>query len=533
MAGRRAVEELRFDFGANPAPAAPPEPSPAERELRVRGLEQARRALEQGGGAASAEGGSASPPAPLPSPGTAPEAAYTVAGFYARLGRAFANEFPDEIWVVGEIRKVNVVARGHRFIELGDREGEGDLPRVSGASRRWPPAAGDAGQQAATLDVVCWASAWPPIAAELQAVGLELQPGLVVRVLGRPGTSQRASKVRLTMSGLDVEALVGGIAAARRRLLATLEREGVAEANRRLLAPLVPLRVGLVTSAGSEAHRDFVGQLERSGFAFAVHLESSLVQGPEAPLQIAAALRRLRRRELDLLVLVRGGGAKGDLAAFDHEAVARAIVESPLPVWTGVGHTGDESVADLVAHRSFSTPTKVGEAVVEAVATYFSQTVQRAGRLAIGAGRLLDGAEREAHRRRLELAQAARDELAQAAGDLHDRKRRLELTATLVVERCAAALGRRAGDVESAAARVLSQAEAELERERALLSAFDPRRQLERGWSLTRKGDGTIVRSAGEVAPGDELVTVVADGAITSTALSARRQAAPGGEGGR
>jgi len=499
----------------------------------VRGLEQARRALEQGGGAASAEGGSASPPAPLPSPGTAPEAAYTVAGFYARLGRAFANEFPDEIWVVGEIRKVNVVARGHRFIELGDREGEGDLPRVSGASRRWPPAAGDAGQQAATLDVVCWASAWPPIAAELQAVGLELQPGLVVRVLGRPGTSQRASKVRLTMSGLDVEALVGGIAAARRRLLATLEREGVAEANRRLLAPLVPLRVGLVTSAGSEAHRDFVGQLERSGFAFAVHLESSLVQGPEAPLQIAAALRRLRRRELDLLVLVRGGGAKGDLAAFDHEAVARAIVESPLPVWTGVGHTGDESVADLVAHRSFSTPTKVGEAVVEAVATYFSQTVQRAGRLAIGAGRLLDGAEREAHRRRLELAQAARDELAQAAGDLHDRKRRLELTATLVVERCAAALGRRAGDVESAAARVLSQAEAELERERALLSAFDPRRQLERGWSLTRKGDGTIVRSAGEVAPGDELVTVVADGAITSTALSARRQAAPGGEGGR
>ena len=143
----------------------------------------------------------------------------------------------------------------------------------------------------------------------------------------------------------------------------------------------MPLHVGVVTSPGSEAHRDFVGQLDRSGFAFQVYFEATLVQGAEAPDQIAAALTRLRLSPIDLAVVVRGGGARGDLAAFDSEPVASAIATAPFPVWTGIGHTGDRSVADEVAHRAMITPTQCGEAVVGRVAEYVGEIERTAGAL--------------------------------------------------------------------------------------------------------------------------------------------------------
>jgi len=143
----------------------------------------------------------------------------------------------------------------------------------------------------------------------------------------------------------------------------------------------VPLRIGLITSPGSEAERDFRGQLERSRFAFDVHFEPSLVQGPGAPAQLEEALFRMRTFAPDIAVVVRGGGARGDLAAFDSEEVARAIVNAPFPVWTGIGHTGDRSVADEVANRALITPTACGEAVANVVAEYWSEIAGRARRI--------------------------------------------------------------------------------------------------------------------------------------------------------
>lgn len=521
MAGKRPSEELRFEFEQPAEDGSRERDAPAaERARRLRGVRLARQALEADEAAARPDPSSASSPALV---GAAPDSAYSVAALYERLHLAFSTEFPDEIWVMGEIRKVSV-SNGNRYIELADPDGA-SVGSAAPQGPRWgsPAYYGNNRQRGSMLEVACWRREWPTIAAELDAVGVELAPGLVVRVRGRIDASDLSSRIRLSLSDLDVEALVGRIAASRRRLLATLEREGVIDANRNRPVPLVPLRVGIVTSARSEAHRDFAGQLQRSGFAFETLLESSLVQGPDAPLQIAAALRRLRLRELDLVVLVRGGGARGDLAAFDHEVVARAILDAPYPVWTGIGHTGDESVADLVAHRAFPTPTKVGEAVVERVASYLEGVHGRAAHLVQGAERVLDGAAQVAVQHRSELARAARHELLVADGALVRARGRLERGATLVVERCAQQLELRAARADQLAGSVLAGAESHTKRQRALLRAFDPHRQLERGWSLTRDAQGRIVRSVDQVARGDEIVTLVADGSVVSEARSARK----------
>ena len=118
----------------------------------------------------------------------------------------------------------------------------------------------------------------------------------------------------------------------------------------------MPLRVGLVTSSGSAAEADFVDELRRSGFAFDVVRVDARVQGPDAAFDIVAGIERAVADGAEVIALVRGGGARTDLAAFDDERIARAIATCPVPVLTGIGHEVDRSVADEVAHTAHKTP---------------------------------------------------------------------------------------------------------------------------------------------------------------------------------
>lgn len=431
-----------------------------------------------------------------PEPGATADGALTVAEFYDRVKYALRMEFPADAWVTGEIRKVTV-SKGNRYLELADHHAP-------------------SGRGAATLDVACWARDWPLIGAELRSVGMELTAGLVVRIRGRVSVWEGGARLRFSMTDLDVAALLGGIAAARRKLLVALGQEGLLHANRQLPLPLVPMRIAIVTSAGSEAYRDFTGQLKRSGYAFDVRLEACLVQGLEAPLQIAGCIRRVHVFNPDVIVVIRGGGGKGDLAAFDSEDVARAIATSRYPVWTGIGHTGDQSVADEVAQRALITPTACGQAIVLAVTTYLDGIDARAN--AVGdrccaalqrlAGRVDEGKGR--------LAQAARHELDQAASALALARNRAMHGAIVGTERNRATLARQCRDVAGIARHMFATADERHAHRRAVLDAYDPRRQLARGWSLTRGADGRILRSIGDAGTGDRIVTVLADGTLSS-----------------
>ena len=426
------------------------------------------------------------------------EDALSVAQFYDRVRRALTREFTAEVWVVGEIRGMRE-SRGHHYFELADQGAE-----IVGRG---------AAQQ---LEVVCWARDWPMVASDLAVAGVELEVGRVVRVRGKVSVWEGAGKLRFTMTALDVEALLGGIAAARRRLLAALEAEGLLEANAKLALSLVPLRIGLVTSPGSEAHRDFVGQLDRSGFAFDVHVEASLVQGAEAPGQLVGALVRLATREVDLVVIVRGGGARADLAAFDSEEVARAIATAPYPIWTGIGHTGDRSVADEVAQRSLITPTACGEAVVAVVASYWENIVRRIIEASRIARARLDASTRALYGSAGALTQAFRHQHDRRSDELRVARMRAARAVDARLFIGQALVGARRDALAHAGVRAFLTAENDNARHRQVLGAFDPTRQFERGWTLARAEDGRLVRSAAALRPGARLRTRFIDGEAIS-----------------
>ena len=515
-----AAEELRFDFSEDQAPGEQPNPSLGLAEPAAVGS-NGHRELPVAATPLSVLASGASPALlsasdePACDPGSSSDAALSVGAFYDRLRMALRERFPDEIWVTGEICKVTT-SRGHHYLELADRL-EGPVGRYADAAG--PGRNGTAGRSGtATLEVACWARDWPVVQYELAAVGVELVPGLVVRVRGKVSVWEGGSKIRFSMTALDVEALVGGIAAARRRLLGALAAEDLLEANRRLPLAVVPLRVGLVTSPGSEAYRDFVGQLARSGYLFDIRFEPCQVQGPEAPAQLAAALTRLSCSDPQpqLVVVVRGGGAKGDLAAFDSEAVARAIAGAPFPVWTGIGHTGDRSVADEVAHQALVTPTHCGEVLVAVVATYLEGLDRRARQLARRVASHLDLASRDLADSSVAIGRCVRQGLDHSALAVRTAEARIGNAALLTIERSQGRLVNRAQRLSAPAVQHLVAQAQLVSHKRELLQLLDPKHQLQRGWSLTRDKNGKVVRSSASLSRGERVTTTFAEGSVVS-----------------
>ena len=469
--------------------------------------------------------------------GTGPDA-LSIAELYRRLDRALARAVPGEVWVSGEVRSFNVSSSGHCYLELVD-----------------PAVAHDTSTP--VLKAVCWSSRWRIVRATLENLGIALDAGLVVRVRGKVQLYKPRGDVSFILSDLDTDALLGKVAAARARLVKALVDEGLFERNKRLAVAPVPLRIGLAASPSTEGRRDFLGQLENSGMAFDVRTTRTQVQGREAPGSIAAAIKRLQSRECDLIVVVRGGGSKADLGAFDHEKVARAIATSKVPVWTGIGHTGDLSVADEVANRSFITPTECGQELARIVTDFWRSELEVAVTVGRTAHELIERADRLLGRQRRAVAGGSRsqlerhgDRLAHLARTLRgEAGRQLDthnhhlLAKAATVARCARhtvegegrSLSSRSARLATLPGRRLETAELRTVQWRRLLAAYDYQRQLERGYSVTRDAEGSVVRSVSSVEPGARIVTQLSDGAVGSevTEIGSGRDASSSDEKGR
>jgi exodeoxyribonuclease VII large subunit len=397
-----------------------------------------------------------------------------VAQFYqlltAHLEEGFGRRRPR--WVRGEIAKV--YEKGHVYLDMVDAGTHSDTKRP-------------------VLNAHCWATPWAPLKKRLAAEGVVLQAGMVVNVYGYVDLYAPQGRIGFTITDVDVEGLLGDVARRRQELIARLLSEGLFEKNTHTVLSAVPLRVGLVASPGTEGYNDFTGQLLNSPFSFDVTLVKTLVQGEGAPPQIAAALATLDDHGVDIICVVRGGGSKGDLASFDDERVARAIANCMTPVFTGIGHTGDESVADLVAYTHAITPTKLGEEVVGIVARWYESNVQEPSRRLLNfASDVLDEASTYVAERRRTMMFAVRDRLRAEERHLTTTRERL-----LVQSR-----------------NVVRSADLMLQANRQLLLAYDPARRLAQGWSVVTDAQGAVVKSLGDIGVGDDVRVRVSDGSF-------------------
>jgi len=403
-----------------------------------------------------------------------PEQTLGVGELVARVTRAVAAAFPAEVWVRGEVHGLKQPnASGHVYFELCERN-----------NRRGPTS---------TLNVALFRLEHQRVLKALREYpDFRLADGLEVRVRGRIQFAY--GRVSLVMSAIDPVHTLGRLAADRQRVLRALADDGLLDANRAVALPLLPLRIGLVTSHGSAAFEDAVQELTASGIGFQVRVADARVQGAGADLSMVRALTALRTQDCDVVLLVRGGGSRTDLVAFDSERLARAIATMPVPVLTGVGHEIDSCVVDEVAHASYKTPTACAAAVVERVRTTTARTEAAWAR----------------------AAHVATDRLRRADQRLDAVAARVSPTVVRSAER---ALDEHARHVRRAALVALDRQHARTDLLAARTTAADPARLFARGWSITHTADGRLVRFPADAPPGTELVTTLESGLVRSEVL--------------
>ncbi|WP_436794445.1 exodeoxyribonuclease VII large subunit [Actinospongicola halichondriae] len=435
-----------------------------------------------------------------------PSPTFSVSELADTIGARLRSAFPDEIWVRGEILNLSRAPSGHVYFSLADDGGGPD--NVGGPAQ---------------LSVMLRSRDKERVNRLLMKAGgnVRMTDGTDVRIRGRLDWYAPRGQLQFRMVSIDPAFTLGQLAAARAELLERLRAEGLIGRNRSIPMPLLPLRIGVVTSSGSAAEADVLDELDRSGFAFHVRVADVRVQGPEAAGSIAGAIRWFADRDAaaayDVLIVARGGGATTDLAAFDHELVARAVAESPIPVITGVGHETDRTVVDDVGHTAAKTPTAAAQVVVSIVAAARDRAEATfASIVAIADGSLRREAEhldRLAARASTGAIGATRTEQSRI-GHLAERLARASSTR---LDRGLGVLDGCDRRLRSASRRAVDDAERRLAHLAGRTAAVDPVRALARGWSITRTADGSVLRSAADAPPGSDLVTTLADGTVRST----------------
>lgn len=376
--------------------------------------------------------------------------AVTVGQFSEVVNQLLSSAFDGGVWIEGEIEGLKK-PNPHLYFSL--------IENVDGKK--------------AQANINLFAGNLRAIQTKLRQQGLELKDGLRVRLYGIPEYYAPFGKLSIKAEDIDTQFTVGDVAAKREALLKALLEKGVDKLNKRRPVPLVPLRLGVVSSSQAAGWADAERQLLESGFGFSVSFIDVRVQGDDAPPQVVAALNTLSRRDdIDVVLLMRGGGSKSDLAAFDDERIALAISQCRHPVFTGLGHQIDTSIADIMAHTAHKTPTACAQAVIALVEEFLSDLASAQNQL-----RLLTG-----------------NSLLRARGRVSMAIERLTTRPRNALERQKQILEMRASTVR----------------------LLDPAVTMARGWSITRDSNGNVVRSTDQVSAGDVLVTSLAQGSITS-----------------
>lgn len=403
----------------------------------------------------------------------------TLFEFNSRIGRALsaAPELIEE-WVTAETSDVRV-SGGHCYMELIDKD----------------PSTGSVRARArATV----WASRYARLSAVFRAAtGSQLASGIKVMVRVS-ATFHPVYGLSLNITDIDPSYTLGDLLRRRREILSRLEGEGVIDRNRSLVWPEVASRIAVISAAGAAGYGDFINQLytNRYRLRFTTSLFEAVMQGERTVPSVMQALAEIYADHdaYDCVVIIRGGGATGDLASFDDYDLARLVAMFPLPVIVGIGHERDVTVLDYVANMRVKTPTAAAEWLI---------------------GRGAD-ALAHVHETGAEILQLVNRRLQQSHRCLDAIAGELPPLTRSIIERgrmrtgadCAARIAQLVSDrVRRQSDRLKSVAE--------MIDMLSPESTLRRGFSITRV-DGHAVTDQADVPAGAVIVTTLANGCISS-----------------
>lgn len=342
-----------------------------------------------------------------------------------------------------------------------------------------------------------------------------LEDGMEVKVLGTPSVYVPYGKYSFSVQKVEPV----GEGALRRAFELTkkkLDEEGLFDPSRKKPTPRFPQTIGIVTSPEAAAYTDFLRILNNRWRGVEVVLRPSLVQGNEAPAQIVDALEWFNKYyPVDVIVLTRGGGSLEDLQAFNSEMVCRAVYASRIPIICGVGHERDVTLAELVADVRASTPSNAAELAVpdrKEIAWQLAQYEKTMAQVVTNHVNSLKWAFKELLNRMERPLREQVHAFKQQEHELHLAFQRFQARTSQYTH----ATANLALRLNAGADRFIKSRQQIIVQAQQLLSSYNPKQVLKRGYSIARTGNGAIIRELKQIKIGEQVQTEVADGAFTA-----------------
>ena len=370
-----------------------------------------------------------------------------------RLKQGIECLFSSRLWIRAEISAVKARSGGHCYMELSQSDDKGLTAKVN---------------------AIVWSSRYRFIAPYFESVtGTSLKEGMTVLVEVQVNYSQLYG-LSLIINDIDPEFSLGVKELERQKTIERLHKEGLMELQKDIDLPLLPYRIAVISAEDAAGYRDFMRHLHENpyGFTFATDLYPALMQGADCPQSIIHALDSINEAAeiYDVVLILRGGGAKLDLACYDDYDLAAVIAQYPLPVLTAIGHDQDYHVCDMVAHEYLKTPTALADFILE----MYEDEDARLSSFSV----------------RMKLAFASRVAAMETLlSNLHSR-------------------------VRNGVSMKVALCESSLELLRSRIESADPRKILERGYALAVDADGLVLKGVGDRVKGDRVSVVFADGTL-------------------
>ncbi|MBI5099552.1 MAG: exodeoxyribonuclease VII large subunit [Nitrospirae bacterium] len=390
------------------------------------------------------------------------------------------SSLPDAFLVTAEIASCDV--KNHCYLTLVDKEEE---------------------TIRAEIKAVIWASAFKKVSAEFRrATGIELGKGIKILFEAEVSFHERYG-LKLNILNIDPSYTIGELAVRRKEILERLTKEGIKDKNKELEFPLVPQRIGIISSATAAGYEDLMTHLTNNsyGYKFTCKLYEATMQGDRAELSIVNALMQCTNdaSQFDVIVIVRGGGGQTDLQCFDSYDIAKAIAYLPVPVISGIGHERDVTVVDEVSNMRAKTPTAVADLIITRVRNFEDMIDSLTHNLVHGTHKLTSN---------------IREKISNLAGNLESSVRRDLLDNFHRLKIFIKGLKYSSKLIKSGQERLMSK--------ESNINHLNPVNVLKRGYSITYN-NGRAVKSISDAEVGDNLRTVLYKGELISKVVSSKQ----------
>ena len=401
---------------------------------------------------------------------------YSLHELNEHLRRVVALNAQDALWVRCEIAQLNE-SRGHYFMELVEKE-ETITAKAS---------------------AILWMRSYNKLLREHgRGIRKILKEGMEV-MLKLKVEFHEVYGMQYYVEDIDTSFTLGKLAMRKQAILEAFEKEGLLGKNAEVTLPVVLQKIAIISSENAAGYQDYLKQLEENVFGYVVDSQmfAAAMQGINVEEEILFQLKRIKRQKdkFDAVVIIRGGGAKLDLMAFDNEKISRVVADFPLPVLTGIGHDIDESILDRVAHSSLKTPTAVADFIINHNLFFENKLLQMGS----------------------ELSFLAQEKIQEQIFVLQNVEQSLQWQKEIFLKETLQQISLMENELQQNSKSFFQKEDKRISNLEAIFEVLDPEKTLKRGFSLTSV-DGKIIKSIKDLDPKKEIeiTTQFSDGVITS-----------------